>query len=147
MSAKSRSGPDWIFSTSLAGDGAKAEDSLSALGEEPAAEPSTVTIALVAIIDGKGGSRPPLTTLVLVIGTDRLRDVAGMHATDLIAEGGGIRPRPAGGRNVNTKESTPPTTAFVGKGHATQGAVKIDYACVYIQELLYSGERNYSCHK
>ena len=77
--------PDWIFSTSLAGNGAKAEDSLSALGEELPAEPSTVAIALVDIIDDKGGSKPPLTTLVLVIGTDRLRDVAGMHATDVIA--------------------------------------------------------------
>ena len=95
--------PDWIFSTSLAGNGATAEDSLSALGEEPPAEPSTVAIALVAIIDGKVDSRPPLTTLVLVIGTDRLRDVAGMHATDVIAEGGGIRPRPAGGKECKHK--------------------------------------------
>ena len=104
--------PDWIFSTSLAGNGANAEDSLSALGEEPPAKPST--IALVDIIDGKGGGRPLLTMLVLVICTDRLRDMTGMHATDVIAEGGGIRPRPAGGEWKH-KGSTPPTTAVVGK--------------------------------
>ena len=84
--------PDWIFATSLGGNGAKAEDSLSAW--PPA--PPTAAIALVDISDGKGGSKPPLTTLVLVTGTDRLRDVVGMHATNVIADGGGIRPKPAG---------------------------------------------------
>lgn len=64
--------------------------------------------------------------LVLVICTDRLRDMTGMHATDVIAEGGGIRPRPAGGRNVNTKGSTPSTTAFVDN-HFT--VVNIIYNC------------------
>ena len=53
--------------------------------------------------------------LVLVICTDRLRDMTGMHATDVIAEGGGIRPRPAGGGGWKHKGSTPPTTAVVGK--------------------------------
>ena len=81
---------------------------------------------MVDIIDGKGGSRPPLTTLVLAIGTDRLRDVAGMHATDMIAEGGGIRPRTAGRRNVNTKGSTLPTTAFVDNDFTV---VNIIYSC------------------
>ena len=99
----------------MAGNGANAEDSLSALGEEPPAKPSTIAIALVDIVDGKGGGRPPLTMLVLVICTDRLRDMTGMHATDVIAEGGGIRPRPAGGGGWKHKGSTPPTTAVVGK--------------------------------
>ena len=99
----------------MAGNGAKVEDSLSALGEEPPTEPSTVTIALVGIINGKGGSRSLLTTLVLVIGTDRLRDVAGMHATDVIAEVGDIRPRPAEGRNGNTRGQLPPLLPLLAK--------------------------------
>ena len=85
------------------------------MGEEPPAEPSTVAIALVDIIDGKGSSRPPPTTLVLVIRTDRLRDMTGMHATDVTAEGGGIRPRPAGGRNGNTRGQLPPLLLLLAK--------------------------------
>ena len=74
----------------------------------------------------KGVADPRSPPLVLVIGTDRLRDVVGMHATDVIAEGGGIRPRPAGGRNVNTKGSSPPTTAFVDNDFTV---VDIIYKC------------------
>ena len=114
--------PDWIFSTSLAGNGAKAKDSFSALGEEPPAEPSTVAIALVDIIDGKGGSRPPLTTLVLIIRTDRLRDVTGMHATDVIAEGGAWHQAKASWEEEWKHEgSTPPTTDFVGEDMQPKG--------------------------
>ena len=58
-------------------------------------------IALVDIMDGRRSSRLPLTTLVLVSGNDRLRDMAGMHVTDVVPDGGGIRPRPAGRRNGN----------------------------------------------
>lgn len=54
--------------------------------EPPAVSPTSA----IVIITGKGGSRPLLTALVLVSETDRLRYVAGMQATDVIADGGGI---------------------------------------------------------
>ena len=76
---------------------------------EPPAEPPTPAIALADIITGKGGSRPLLTALVIVGGTDKLRDMAEMHATDVIANGGGISPRPAEGRNGNRGVNSPST--------------------------------------
>ena len=96
--------PDLIFVTSLGGNGGKAKDN-SVWGVEPPAELPTPAIALVNIMDGRS-SRPLLTTSVLVSDTDRLRDMAGMYVTDVIADGGGTRPRPAGRRNRNTKGST-----------------------------------------
>ena len=76
-------------------------------GVEPPAELPTPAIALVDIMDDRRSSRPLLTILVLVSDTDSLRDMAGMYVTDVIADGGGIRPRPAGRKNGNTEGSPP----------------------------------------
>ena len=77
---------------------------------------------------------PRSPPLVLVIGTDRLRDVAGMHATDVIVEGGGIRPRPAGGKECKHKGVNSPHYCFGWQKTCDLRGCKIECACVYIQE-------------